>query len=144
MDQFRGELARMAAALGDRSEAQADDADIDAHRAFRQALLFARPVMPFHRRLEAVRDLDRFGAAGQVGNQKAELVAAESGVQVARSARALHRKKVFGADLIRQDVRYAFDDPVAHGVTERVVVPLETADIDDTDAAPADALLDGE
>ena len=59
-------------------------------------------------------------------------------------AGAFEREKILGPDLVGQDLRDALDDPVADGVAERVVVPLEAVDIDDADAAPADALLDGE
>ena len=54
------------------------------------------------------------------------------------------REEVLRADLIGENARDALDDLVADGVPERVVVPLEAVDIDDADAAPADALLDGE
>ena len=96
------------------------------------------------RRLEAVGDLDRLGAARQVGNQEAELVAAEPGVQVARLAGAFEREEILGADLVRQDPRHPLDDPVADRMAVGVVVPLEAVDIDDADAAPADPLLDRE
>ena len=90
------------------------------------------------------RTSDRLAAARQVGNQEAELVAAEARVQIASLGAALHRQEVRGSNLIREDARDAFDDPVADGVAERVVVPLEAVDVDDADAAPAHALLDGE
>ena len=65
-------------------------------------------------------------------------------MQVARFAAALEREEVFRADLIGEHARDALNDPIAHRVAERVVVPLEAGDVDDPDAAPADALLDGE
>ena len=73
-----------------------------------------------------------------------EVAVAEPGVQVAGIAASLQRQKVLGSDLIREDVRDPLDDLVAGGVAERVVVRLEAVDVDDPDAAPADALLDGQ
>ena len=113
VDQLRGELARHAAALGDRSELQADDADVDPHRAGGEAAIVARPVVRLDRLLEAIGNLERLVAAGQVRDQEAELVAAEPGVQVARLAAALQRQEVLGADLIGQDARDPLDDAVA-------------------------------
>ncbi len=57
---------------------------------------------------------------------------------------ALHGQKVFRPDLVRQNPRDALDDAITDRVAERVVVPLEAADIHDADAAPAHALLDGQ
>ena len=56
----------------------------------------------------------------------------------------LLRDQVVGSDLLPQDIRHAFDDPVADRVAERVVVPLEAGDIDEADRAPASALLESE
>ena len=56
----------------------------------------------------------------------------------------LLREQVVGADLFAQQVRDALDDAIADGMTERVVVPLESGDIDETDRAPAPALLERE
>src|SRR4029079_9594499 len=105
--------------------------------------IVAAPVVRFDRVLETVGDLDRLGATRKIGDQKAELVAAESRVKIARvGAAAFKGEKVFRTNLIRKNARNAFDDPIADGVTERVVVPLEAVDVDDADAAPADALFD--
>jgi len=65
-------------------------------------------------------------------------------VQIAPLTLPLHRQEILRADLVRQDARDPLDDAVADGVAERVVVPLEAVDVDDADAAPAHALLDGE
>src|SRR5438034_10946139 len=83
---------------------------------------------------------------GEIGNQKTELVAAEPGVQILRlwSAGPFLRQQVVGPDLFAQQVGDAFDDSIAHCVSERIVVPLETGDIDQTDGAPAAALLERE
>jgi hypothetical protein len=76
-------------------------------------------------------------------DQEAEFVATEPGVQIASLERSTARKS---SDRIwsGQDAGDPFDDAVAERMPERVVVPLEAGDIDDTDAAPADALLDRE
>ena len=58
------------------------------------------PVVAFDRLLEALGDLHRLGAAGQIGNQEAEFVAAEARVQIARLAAALEREEVLRPDLI--------------------------------------------
>ena len=127
VDQLRGELARDAAALGDRSELQADDADVDPDRPRREPAVVPRPVVGLDRFLEAVGDLEGLVAAWQIRDQEAEFVAAEAGVQVAPFARALERQEVLGADLVGQDARDALDDAVAGRVAERVVVPLEAS-----------------
>ena len=100
--------------------------------------------MPLDRRLEAAGNLNGLGTPREIGDQKAELVAAEPCVQIARRAGPFDGKKVLGPDLVGQNTGDALDDTVAERVAERVVVPLETADIDDPDAAPANALFDGE
>ena len=83
--------------------------------------------MGLDRFLEAVGDLEGLVATWQIRDQKAELVAAEPGVQVAPFARALERQEVLGADLVGQNARDALDDAVAGRVAERVVVPLEAS-----------------
>ena len=75
--------------------------------------------------LEALGNLRRLHAAGQLRDQEAELVAAEAGVQVARVVRALDGEEVVRADLIREDLRDALDDQIADGMAERVVVAFE-------------------
>ena len=108
----------------------------------RQPPIFPRPVVAFHGGFEALGDLHRLGASGQIGNQETEFVAAEARVQVARFAAGSTREEVLRSDLIGEDPRDALDDPIADRVAERVVVPLEAGDVDDADRAPADALLD--
>src|SRR5687767_2265955 len=54
VNQFGGKLPRDSAALGDRPESQADDADVDADGASRETAIVASPVMPFDGRLEAI------------------------------------------------------------------------------------------
>ena len=44
----------------------------------------------------------------------------------------------------RRILRHPLDNPVADGVAERVVVPLEPGDVDEADRRPASALLEGE
>ena len=144
MDEIGGELPRHAPAFGDGAELQADDADIDAYRLARQAAIVAAPVVPLDRVLEPIGDFAGFGAPRQVWNQETELVATETRVQIARVAAPFERQKVLGSDLIGENARDALDDLVPHRVAERVVVMLEAVDVDDTDAAPADALFDGE
>ena len=106
--------------------------------------IFPGPVVALDRLLEALGNLGGFDAARQMWNQEAELVAAESRVEIARLADALERQHVFRADLIREDLRYPLDDAVANGMSEGVVVALEAGNVDDADAAPTHALLDGE
>src|SRR4029077_11123993 len=102
-----------------------------------------RPVVALDRITEALADGVRLMALGDVGNQEAELVAAEERVQilVARTD-ALLRQQVVGAYLFAQQRRDALDDAIADGVAERVVVPLEAGDIDQPDRAPPAALLE--
>ena len=140
MDQLRRELASDAAPLRHRTEPQAYDPDVDGDRLGGQPLVLVAPVIALDRLLEAAGDDRRLGAAGQIGNQETELVAAEPGVQIARLARAFEREEILGADLVREDPRDPLDDAVAERMPERVVVPLEAGDIDDADArtsAPA-------
>jgi hypothetical protein len=95
MDQFRRQLPRDAASLGDRAEMKTDDADIDADRSYREPPIVAAPVVRFDGVLEPIGDLDRLGATRKIRDQKAELVAAESSMQIARiSASAFQREKV--------------------------------------------------
>ena len=83
--------------------------------------------MRFDRFLEAIGDLERLVASGQVGNQETELVAAEPGVQVAPFAGPLQGEEVLGPDLIGQNSRDPLDNAVADRVPEGVVVPLEAS-----------------
>src|SRR4029079_9690037 len=101
------------------------------------------PVVFLDRRLEAARDVGGLAAAGQVGDQEAELVSAAARVQVAPFRAPLDRQKVLRSDLIREDPSDPFDDAVADGMTERVVVPLEAVDVDDADDAPSDTRFGG-
>src|SRR3982750_370509 len=94
--------------------------------------------------LEPVGDVDTLRRPRQVWNEEAELVTAKTGMEIARLAASFERQEILGADLIRKNAGDALDDAITNGVAEGVVVPLEAADIDDADAAPADALLDGE
>src|SRR5262249_10892868 len=125
-------------------ELETDDANVDLDRFGREAAIFARPVVSLDRCLEAAGDFGGFGAARKIRDQEAELVAAEPRVEVTPLAAALEREQVFRANLIRGNARDGLDDPIAECVAERVVVPLEAGDVDDPDAAPAHALLDGQ
>ena len=146
LDQLGRELARHAAALGDGAEAQADDADVDPDRDCRASrAILAAPVVRLDRLLEALGDLGRLARSrGGAGIRKQNSSPPNRACRSRVSLRALEREKVLGTDLIRQDPRDALDDLVADGVAERVVVALEAGDVDDADAAPADALLDGQ
>ena len=50
--------------------------------------------------------------------------------------------EVVGSRLLAKQVSHPLDDPVADGVAERIVVPLEAGDIDEADRTPASALLE--
>ena len=104
------------------------------------------PVVAFDRLAEALGDDPRRAEVIEVGNQEAELVAAEAGVELLAGAelRRLLRDQVVGPDLFAEQTRDAVDDAVAERVTERVVVPLERGDVDQADRAPAAALLERE
>ena len=95
VDQFRGELARHAAAsaTGPRWRQTTPTSTRTGRRG--QPAIVPAPVVAFHRLLEAIGDFDGFGAARQIGNQEAEFVAAEPRVQIARIAAALERQKIF-------------------------------------------------
>ena len=56
LNQVRGEPPRDEAALGDASEPQADDADVDAHRLHGEPAVFERPVVALDRLAEALAD----------------------------------------------------------------------------------------
>ena len=111
-------------------------------RAARRVIL-DRPVVALDRFAEALGDRVGLAMFGQIGNQEAEFVAAESRMQFARarSGRSWTSTSC-DADLLAQQLRDADDDPIADGMTERVVVPLEAGDIDQADGAPAAALLE--
>ena len=145
LNQVRGEAARDEAALGDASEPQADDADVDAHRLHGEPAILERPVVALDRLAEALADRVRLMILGEVGNEEAELVAAEARVEILAGARAPARscaRRSSDRTCSRSSARHALDDPVADRVAERVVVPLEPGDVDEADGAPAAALLE--
>src|SRR5690606_24111158 len=67
--------------------------------------------------------------------------AAQARVQVARMSRAIGSDEILGAHLLREQARDLFDDAIANGMAERVVVVLEAVDVDHADADPARALF---
>ena len=87
------------------------------------------------------------GVAAEVGDQKAEFITPEAGVEIlartllARTLRMLPRDEIVAPHLFAQQLSHPLDNLIAHGVAERVVVPLEAADIDQADRAPGAALL---
>ena len=103
-----------AAAFRHRAEAQADDADVHADRFLRQARILLPPVVALDSGLEPAGNHRRFGAAGKVRNQEAELVAAEPRMQIPRAAGALDGQEVLRTNLVGKNPRHPFDDPVAH------------------------------
>ena len=119
LNQVRGETARDEAAIGDASQPQADDADVDVHGLHGQPAVDKRPVVAFDRLAEALADGVRLMEAREIRNQKAELVAAEPRVQVGGPrAEPLLREEVVGPDLFAQQRRDALDDPIAHCVAD--------------------------
>jgi hypothetical protein len=94
VDQIRRELACDAAAIGNGAEAETDNADVDPHRICSQPPVIATPIVHFDRVFEPVGDFDRFGASGEIGNQKTEFVAAEPRMQVAGVAATLQRERI--------------------------------------------------
>ena len=66
LDQVGGEVAGDAAPLGDRTEAEAHDADVDLDRVRGEPRILPCPVMALDRLFEPLRDLCRLGASGQV------------------------------------------------------------------------------
>jgi len=94
LDELGRELARDAAAFLHGAEPEAHHADIHLHRTRRQPAIFARPVVLLDGRLEAPGDLDRLMTTRQIGDEEAELVAAEPGVQVAALGAALHGQEI--------------------------------------------------
>ena len=146
LNQVGGEPPCDESAIGDASEPEADYADVDADRLRGQTTVFEGPVVALDRFTEAFRDGVRLVIFGQIGNLKAEFVAAEARVQILRlrPAGPFLRQQVVGPDLFAQQLRDPFDNLIADGVTQGVVVPLESGDIDQSDRAPAAALLEGE
>ena len=57
-------------------------------------------------------------------------------------AEPLLRDEIVRADLLAQQLRDPLDDAIADGVAERVVVPLESGDVDEADGAPSAALFE--
>jgi len=119
----RGEMARDEAALRDTAEPQADDADIDMDGLRFEPFVFRGPIVPLDGFAEPFSDRVRLRALGQIGNQKAELVAAEPRVQILRLRGAEHRpflrEQVVGSHLLAEQMRHALDNPVADGVPGR-------------------------
>ena len=75
--------------------------------------------MALDRVLEAAGNFHRLAAAGEVGNQEAELIAPEARMQVPPVA-AFDGEKVLRSNLIGKNPRHALDDLVADGMTEIV------------------------
>ena len=131
------------APLGHASQPEADDADVDAHRLRREPAILERPVVALDGFAKALADGVRLVTFGEVGDEEAELVAAEARVQIlVARAEAFLREQVVRAHLLAQQRRDALDDAIADRVAERVVVPLEAGDVDQADRAPAAALLE--
>src|SRR5207248_6050000 len=128
--------------VGHAPEPQTDHTDVDTNRLRREAFVFERPIEAFHRFPETLADGVRLRAFGEVRDEKAEFVAAEPRVQVLPGT--LLRDDVVGPGLLAQQLRHAFDDSVTHGVSERVVVPLESRNVDKPDRRPANPLPERE
>src|SRR5205085_1083673 len=113
------------------TQPETDHAHVDAHGLHGEPLVLLRPIEPLDRFAEAFADGVRLAVVGEVGNQEAELVAAEPRVEI-RGPRpeTLLRQEIVRAHLLAQQRRDALDDAVADGVSERVVVPLEAGDVD--------------
>ena len=112
----------------------------------REPRVLGHPVVAFDRLAKALGDDPRRAEVIEVGNEEAELVAAEAGVELLAGAELgrLLRDEVVGPDLLAEQTRDAVDDAVAQRVTERVVVPLERGDVDQAHRAPLAALLERE
>src|SRR6516162_8352931 len=81
----------------------------------------------------------------EIRDQEAELIPAKSRMQVLRARRAgVLRQEVVRTNLLAQDLRNPFDDPIAHWMTQRVVVPLESGDVDEPNGRPPASLLERE
>ena len=136
------QLARHQAALLHRPELQAHDAHVHRHAAGRESIVLVRPVVAFNRRAEPLGNDPAVAGIGEIGDEEAELVAAESRVQlVALVRRPVLRHDVLRANLLAQQARDAFDDPVSQRVPVGVVEILERADVHQADGAPVAALL---
>ena len=86
LNEVGGQAAGDEPPVGDAPEPQADDADVHAHRLHRQASILERPVVALDRLAKALADGVRLVTLGQVGDQEAELVAAEPRVQILATA----------------------------------------------------------
>src|SRR6476620_475373 len=146
LEKLLRELPRNRTTFGDVAQHHADDADVDADRLLGQPRVLAGPVMTFDSFAESFGDDPRGAALVDIRNEEAEFVAAQSCVQVLTGARVqrLLRDQVVGAHLLAKQPGDAIDNPVTGRVAERVVVPLERVDIDETNRAPASALFERE
>ena len=113
LQQLARELAGDGPALRHGAHQEAHHADVDFHRLHLEARILRRPVVTFDRVAEPLGDEPGDAVVGKVWNQEAELVPAQTGVQVARPAPArLLRDEVVGPDLLTENRRDTFDDPV--------------------------------
>src|SRR5205814_4808439 len=147
LHQIGRDATRHEAAVRDTAEPQADNSDVDMHRLHRKATLLDRPVEAFNRLAKPFTDGMGLAAFGKIGNQETEFVPAKPRVQILRSrlaARAFLREEIVRSHLFAQQRSHPLDDAIAYGMTERIVVPLEAGDIDQTNRAPAPALLERE
>src|SRR5262245_62532322 len=84
LNEVRGEAPRDEAALGNASEPEADDADVDVDGLHGEPAILERPIVARDRFAEALGDGVGLRALGEVRNHEAELVAAEARVQLLR------------------------------------------------------------
>src|SRR6185436_5047637 len=90
-------------AFGHAPQPQADNADVNAHRLRGEAAIFERPVEALDRFAKALADRVRLVALGEIGDEEAELVAAEARMQIlAARPEAFLRQQVIRAHLLAQ------------------------------------------
>ena len=101
VNELRREPPRDEPPLRHPPEAQADDADVDTHRLHGEPLILGGPVVALDRFPESLGDGVGLVVLGQVGDEEAELVAAQARVQFPRfDAGPFLGKEVVGADLL--------------------------------------------
>ena len=88
LNELGGQTSSDEASIGDASQPETDDTDVDTNGLSLETLVLERPVVTFDRLAKALADGVRLGTLGEVRNQKAEFVAAEASVKVLRGRSA--------------------------------------------------------
>ena len=107
--------------VGEVPQPQADDPNVHPCRPRFQARIFDGPLEVLDRFAKAFGDGVRLVVLVELGDQKTELIAAEARVQVLAANWTLPGDDIVGPDVFPEQLRHAFDDPIADRVAKRIL-----------------------